>query len=105
MLTVTTENIPGRTYEVISMVKGATIQSKHIGKDIGASFKQIVGGELRGYTEMMAQARQIATDRMIAEAESLGADAIVCVRYASSSVMQNAAEVLAYGTAVKFVNL
>lgn len=104
MLIVTTENIPGKTYEVLGLVKGATIQSKHLGKDIGASFKQLVGGELTGYTEMMAQARQIATDRMVAEAESLGADAIVCLRYTSSSVMQAAAEVLAYGTAVKFIN-
>lgn len=100
----TTENVNGRQYEALGLVKGATIQSKHIGKDIGASFKQLVGGELKGYTEMMNEARQIATDRMIAEAETLGADAVVCVRYASSAVMANAAEVLAYGTAVKFIN-
>lgn len=102
MLIVTTEKIPGKNFEVIGMVKGATIQSKHLGKDIGASFKQIVGGELTGYTKMMSEARQIATDRMIAEAEALGANAIVGVRYTSASVMQAAAEVLAYGTAVKF---
>ena len=103
MITVTTEIIPGRQYEVLGIAQGSTIQSKHIGKDIGAGLKQIVGGELKGYTEMMSDARRIATERMIEDAARLGADAIVCVRYASSSVMQNAAEVLAYGTAVKFV--
>ena len=102
MILVTTESIPGYSYTALGLVQGSTIQSKHIGKDIGAGFKQIVGGELTGYTEMMNEARQIATTRMIAQAQSMGADAIVCVRYTSSSVMQNAAEVLAYGTAVKF---
>ena len=103
MILVTLENIPGKQYEVLGLVQGSTIQSTHIGKEIGAGFKQIIGGELKGYTEMMNEARKIATSRMIDEAQKLGANAIVCVRYASSSVMQNAAEVLAYGTAVKCI--
>lgn len=101
MLLTTTEFISGRTYATLGMVRGSTIQSKHIGKDIGASFKTIVGGELTGYTEMLNEAREIAIQRMIAQAESMGADAIVTVRFATSSVMQGAAEVIAYGTAVK----
>lgn len=101
MLIVTTENIPGRTYRVLGSCKGAMVQSKHIGKDIGASLKTIVGGELKGYTDMMNEARNGATARMMEEAYALGADAIVCVRYASSAIVQGAAEVLVYGTAVK----
>ena len=88
---------------MLGLVKGSTIQSKHIGKDIGASFKTIIGGELKGYTEMMEEARTIATDRMVKEAQALGADAIVNVRFATSAIMQGAAEVIAYGTAVKFI--
>ena len=84
------------------LVKGSTIQSKHIGRDIAQSFKTIVGGELKAYNEMMNDARALATKRMVAEAEGLGADAIVNIRYASAAVMQGAAEVMAYGTAVKF---
>ncbi len=78
------------------------VQSKNLGKDIGAGFKTLVGGELKGYTEMLQEARQIATKRMVDEAESLGADAVVNVKFASSAIMQGAAEVIAYGTAVKF---
>ena len=88
--------------ETLSIVKGCTIQSKHIGKDIANSFKTIGGGELSSYTEMMNEARAIATKRMVEEAEKLGADGIVNIRYASSAVMQGAAEVIVYGTAVKF---
>ena len=102
MLLVNTETIPGKNLETLGLVKGSTIQSKHIGKDIAAGFKTIVGGELKGYTEMMEDARRVATERMIAEAQVLGADAIVCVRFATSAIMQGAAEVIAYGTAVKF---
>lgn len=102
MIIVNTDYISGKELETLSLVKGSTIQSKNIGKDIGQSFKTLVGGELRSYTKMMDEARQIATDRMIAEAEALGADAVVNVRYASSAVMQGAAEVMVYGTAVKF---
>ena len=98
-----TDYVEGTKLEMLELVKGSTIQSKHIGKDIGASFKTIIGGELKGYTEMMEDARRIATERMIAEAEKLGADAVVNVRYATSAIMQGAAEVIVYGTAVKFV--
>ena len=103
MILVNTDYISGKNFEMLGLVKGSTIQSKHIGKDIGAGFKTLVGGELTGYTEMMNEARAIATKRMVAEAEALGADAVVNIRYASSAVMQGAAEVIAYGTAVKFV--
>ena len=101
MLVSTTENI-GRSYDIIGIVKGTTVNSMHIGKDIGASFKTIVGGEIKGYTEMIEEAHRIATERMIADAERLGANAIVGVRFATSSVMQSASEITAYGTAVKF---
>lgn len=102
MLIVTTENIPGKTYTVLGLCKGGMVQSKHIGKDIGASFKTLVGGELKGYTSMMNEARDHATERMVQEAQAMGADAIVSVRYASSAIADGAAEVSAYGTAVKF---
>ena len=83
MVLLTTEGIPGREYEVLGMVKGNTVQSKHLGKDIGAGLKTLVGGELKGYTEMLSESREVATARMIQEAESLGANAIVAVRYSS----------------------
>ena len=102
MIIASVNEIPGKTYEVMGMVKGSIVQSKHVGRDIVAGFKSIVGGEIWAYTEMLSEARQIATDRMVEEARKLRADAIVGVRYESSSIMQNAAEVLAYGTAVKF---
>lgn len=88
---------------MLGLVKGSTIQSKNIGRDISQGFKTLVGGELKAYTKMMNEARELATKRMVAEAERLGADAIVNIRYASSAVMQGAAEVIAYGTAVKIV--
>ncbi len=103
MILVNTDYISGKEFEMLGLVQGSTIQSKHIGKDITQSFKTLVGGELRSYTEMMNEARAIATKRMVAEAEKLGADAVVNIRYASSAVMQGAAEVIVYGTAVKFV--
>lgn len=103
MILVNTDYIEGKKFEMLGLVRGATIQSKHIGKDFGASFKQLVGGELKGYTDMMNEAREIATSRMIEDAERLDADAVINIRYTTSEVMQNAAEVLAYGTAVKFV--
>ena len=102
MLLVTTEYIAGKELEMLGLVKGSTIQTKHLGKDITQSFKTLVGGELSAYTEMMNDARALATKRMVQEAEALGADAIVGVRYASAAVMQGAAEVMAYGTAVKY---
>ena len=104
MILVNTDFISGKELETLSLVKGSTIQSKNIGKDIAQSFKTLVGGELKAYNEMMNEARALATKRMVAEAEALGADAIVNIRYASSAIMQGAAEVIAYGTAVKFVN-
>lgn len=103
MILVNTETISGKNLEMLSIVKGSTIQTKNIGRDISQSFKTLVGGELKAYTEMMNDARALATKRMVAEAEALGADAVVNIRYASSAVMQGAAEVIAYGTAVKFV--
>ena len=102
MLIVNIDYIPGKELEVIGLVKGSTIRSKHIGSDISQSFKTLVGGELKSYTEMMNEARALATKRMADEAEALGADAIINVRYASAAVMQGAAEVMAYGTAVKY---
>ena len=102
MILVNTEYISGKELEMLGLVKGSTIQSKHFGKDILSSFKTLVGGELEAYTEMMNEARAIATKRMVMEAEAMGADAVINVRYASSAIMQGAAEVIAYGTAVKF---
>ena len=101
---VNTDYITGKELEMLTLVKGSTIQSKHLGKDIAQAFKSMVGGELTAYNEMMNEARALATKRMVAEAEALGADAVVNVRYASSSIMQSAAEVIVYGTAVRFIN-
>ena len=102
MIITTTEMVPGREYDILGLVEGGTIQTVHLGKDLGASLKTLVGGELKGYNEMMQKARRIATERMEEEAARIGADAVVCMRYSSSSVMQNASEVMAYGTAVRF---
>lgn len=101
MLLLNIDHVPGREIEALSIVKGTIVQSKNFGKDFMASMKTLVGGEITGYTEMLIEARQIATKRMVDE-QALGADAVVNVRYGSSSVMQGAAEVIAYGTAVKF---
>ena len=103
MILVNTDYISGKNFEMIGLVRGTMIQSVHFGKDILNSFKTLVGGELTSYTEMMNEARAIATKRMCEDAEAMGADAVVNIRYASSAVMQGAAEVMAYGTAVKFV--
>lgn len=101
MLIVTTESIPGKEItEVKGLVRGGAIRSKHIGSDIGSAFKQIVGGELNSYNEMLAEARQMAIGRMVEDAESKGANAIIGVRLMSSSVMSGAAEMVAYGTGV-----
>lgn len=102
MLLLNIEYIPGKKIEALGIAKGSVVQSKNFGKDFMAGMKTLVGGEIVGYTEMLNEARQIATKRMADAAEALGADAVVNVRYASSSVMQGAAEVVAYGTAVKF---
>ena len=104
MILVNTDYINGKEFEMLGLVKGSTIQSKHIGKEIAQSFKKLVGGELKAYNEMMNDARALATKRMVEEAETLKADAIVNIRYASSAIMQGAAEVIVYGTAVRFVN-
>ena len=101
MILVNTDFITGKELETLSIVKGSTIRSKHLGKDIMSGFKTIVGGELVSYAEMLNEARAIATKRMVEEADKLGADAVVNVRYATSNIMQGAAEVLVYGTAVK----
>ena len=103
MKLITIETIPGQHYEVLNVVKGTVVYSKNFGRDFMAGMKTLVGGEIVGYTEMLNEARQIATKRMVDEGEALGADAVVRLRYASSSVMQGAAEVVAYGTAVKFL--
>ena len=102
MILVNTDYISGQELETIELVKGSTIQSKHLGKDIIQAFKSLVGGELQSYNEMMNEARALATKRMVEEARKLNADGIVNIRYASSYVMQNAAEVIVYGTAVRF---
>ena len=103
MLLITINHIPGKEFEVLGMVKGTVVQSKHIGKDFMAGMKTLVGGEIVGYTEMLVEARQIATKRMVDEAMALGADAVIGVTYGSSAVMQGAAEVIAYGTAVRYL--
>ena len=104
MILVNTDYVSGKELETLALVKGSTIQSKHLGKDIAQAFKTLVGGELKAYNEMMNEARAIATKRMVEEADALGADAIVNIRYASSAVTQGAAEVIVYGTAVKFID-
>lgn len=103
MTLVNTDFISGKDIETIQIVKGSTIQSKHMGKDIMAGFKTMVGGELKGYSEMLNEARAIATKRMVQEAETLGADGVINMRYTSSTIVQGAAEILVYGTAVKFL--
>ena len=102
MMLVNIDYIPGKEFEVLGLVKGTVVQSKNFGKDFMAGMKTLVGGEITGYTEMLNEARQIAMKRMVDEAEGLGADAVVNIRYGSSAVMQGAAEVIAYGTAVRF---
>ena len=95
MIIVTIDHIPGRNYEVLGVVKGNVVQSKNFGKDFMSAMKGLVGGEIADYTEMLAEARQIVTGRMVKEAEAMGADAVLNLRYASSSVMQSAAECIA----------
>lgn len=102
MLLLTLNYVPGKEIEALSLVKGTVVQSKNFGKDFMAGMKTLVGGEIVAYTELLNESRQIATKRMVDEAEALGADAVINVRYGSSSLMQSASEVLVYGTAVKF---
>ena len=101
MLLRNIDHVPGRDMEAIGLVKGTVVQSKNFGKDFMAGMKTLVGGEIKSYTDMLVEARQIATKRMVDEANAMGADAIVNIRFGSSAVMQGAAEVIAYGTAVK----
>ena len=102
MILVNTDYITGKELEMLGLVRGSTIRSKNVVKDITQSLKTIVGGELKAYNDMMNEARALATKRMVEDAEKIGADAVVNIRYASAAVMQGAAEVIAYGTAVKF---
>ena len=103
MILVTTEGITGKELEMLGLVHGSTIQTVNAVRDLGAGLKTLVGGELTKYNEMMNNARALATKRMVEQAAAMGADAIVGIRYTSSSVMQSAAEVTAYGTAVRFI--
>lgn len=102
MIITTSENIEGRKIEeTLGLVKGNTIRARWFGRDIAAGLKTLIGGEIKGYTEMLSKAREEAIKRMTDDARKMGADAVVMVRFASSDVMQGAAEILAYGTAVK----
>lgn len=102
MILVNTDFIAGKKVEeTLGLVKGSTIRAKHLGKDIVAGFRHMVGGELKEYTEMIEEARQIAVNRMVKEAERLGADAVINIRFSTAAVTQGAAEIVAYGTAVK----
>jgi len=102
MMVTTTEMIPGREVkEVLGIVFGSCVQTKHLGKDIGAGLRSVVGGESKGYTELMEESRRTAMQRMIKDAEKLGADAIIGMRYATAQTMRGAAELIAFGTAVK----
>jgi uncharacterized protein YbjQ (UPF0145 family) len=102
MLITTTEELPNKEIrEVLGVVFGSCVQTKHLGKDIGAGLRSVVGGEAKGYTEMMEESRRTATERMIAQAEALGADAIITMRYMTAQTMRGAAEIVAFGTAVK----
>lgn len=98
------DHVPGKEIEALGIVKGTIVHTKSFGRDFMAAMKNLVGGELTGYTQLLNEARQIAVKRMVDEAEALGADAIVNVRYGTSAVMAGAAEVIAYGTAVKLLN-
>ncbi len=102
MILVNTDYITGKDIETLSICKGSVVWSKNVGKDILSSFKTLVGGEIKSYSEMMNEARAIATKRMVEEAEGMGANGIINIRYATSAIMQGAAEVIVYGTAVKF---
>lgn len=102
MYIITTDEVPGyRVAEILGIVRGSTVRTKHLGRDIAAAFKNLVGGELRGYTELMSEARDEAIDRLRGEAEKLGADAVLNLRLSTASVTGGAAEILAYGTAVR----
>ena len=101
MLLLNIEYIPGKKIEALGIAKGSVVQSKNFGKDFMAGMKTLVGGEIESYTQMLTEARQIATKRMVDDAEAMGADAVIGIRYTSASVMKGAAEINAYGTAVR----
>jgi uncharacterized protein YbjQ (UPF0145 family) len=101
MLILTTDTVPGRTVTPLGLVRGSTVRAKHLGSDIVAGLRNLVGGEIKEYASLLAGAREQAIDRMVAEAEALGADAIIAVRFETSAIAQSASEILAYGTAVK----
>ena len=101
MIIVTSDSVPGKTIkQTLGLVRGNTIRARHVGHDVVAKLRHIVGGEITDYTKMMAESREQSLDRMVDEAKSLGANAIVCVRFTTSMIMESAAEILAYGTAV-----
>lgn len=102
MLLLNIDYIPGKEIEALGIVRGTVVQSKSFGKDFMAGMKTLVGGEIEGYTQLLNEARQLATKRMVDQAEEMGADAVVNIRFASASIMQSAAEITAYGTAVKY---
>ncbi|QSZ66326.1 heavy metal-binding domain-containing protein [Methanofollis aquaemaris] len=102
MIITTTDTIPGRDFETLGLVVGNTVQAKNIGRDILSGLKGVIGGEITAYTEMLSEAREIALDRMEKEAEKLGADAVVALRFSTAEAMPGAAELMAYGTAVRF---
>lgn len=104
MIIVNTENIPGKQYQVLSLVTGCCIMCKNIGKDIGASFRNMVGGEMQAYTDLMCQSKDRAIQYMMGQAQNMGADAIVNVRFSSTTIIAGGAEILVSGTAVKFIN-
>ncbi len=101
MMLTTTDTVPGREFEVLGLVCGSTVRAKHIGSDIVAGLRNLVGGEVKEYAALMAGAREQALDRMKAEAEKLGADAVIALRFETSTITQGASEILAYGTAVR----
>ncbi|MFA0570847.1 heavy metal-binding domain-containing protein [Vibrio gallaecicus] len=102
MIFTTTENIPNREIvEILGVVTGNVVQTKHVGRDIMAGFKSLVGGELKGYTEMLSEARDTAIQRLVSEATGLGADAVVGIRFSTSAIMDGSSEIMAFGTAVK----
>ena len=103
MIITTCDLVPGQQVQILGLVSGNIVTSKHIGRDIMAGFKNVVGGEIQSYTDMMNEGRQIAEQRMVAAAEAMGANAIICMRFASASVLEGTQEMLAYGTAVKFI--
>ena len=104
MILTTTDQIAGKRIEHLGLVRGSTVQTRNVGRDITQQLKSLVGGELHAYTEMMNNARALATKRMVEQANEMGADAVVTVRYNSSSVMQGSVEIIAYGTAVRLSN-